>query len=219
MLTRIDHVVIGVPELERGIQAYRRLGFNVGAEGFALNDDDYLQLAAAPKEGVQSIALRSDAAAEKLDLHGLPIVIAGARRAGSPTPHPNGALRIERVYVAVADVAAAAKAYSAALRLPAPKMERGTVIMADMAVFQLGPTGLTLAQPCGPGVAADALARRGPGPFQVLLRTSGMDAASRWMAEQGLPPPARGIRNTGEHAMLVPPEQACGVYIGFVGPA
>jgi hypothetical protein len=46
-----------------------------------------------------------------------------------------------------------------------------------------------------------------------------MDAASRWMAEQGLPPPARGIRNTGEHAMLVPPEQACGVYIGFVGPA
>ena len=31
--------------------------------------------------------------------------------------------------------------------------------------------------------------------------------------------PARGIRNTGEHAMLVAPEQACGVYIGFVGPA
>jgi hypothetical protein len=34
-----------------------------------------------------------------------------------------------------------------------------------------------------------------------------------------IPPPARGVRNTGEHAMLVPPEQACGAYIGFVGAA
>jgi len=32
-----------------------------------------------------------------------------------------------------------------------------------------------------------------------------------------LPPPARGTRNTGEQAMLVPPEHACGVYVGFVG--
>ncbi len=45
-------------------------------------------------------------------------------------------------------------------------MERGTVIHADMAIFQLGPTALGLAQPVGPGVCADALARRSPGPFQ-----------------------------------------------------
>jgi hypothetical protein len=32
-------------------------------------------------------------------------------------------------------------------------------------------------------------------------------------------PPARGVRNTGEHAMLVPPRDACGVSIGFAGPA
>jgi hypothetical protein len=46
-----------------------------------------------------------------------------------------------------------------------------------------------------------------------------MDAAAEWMADHGVPPPARGIRNTGEQAMLVMPEHACGVYIGFVGPA
>ena len=46
-----------------------------------------------------------------------------------------------------------------------------------------------------------------------------MDAAARWMEGHGLPPPARGVRNTGEQAMLVEPEQACGAYIGFVGPA
>jgi hypothetical protein len=39
------------------------------------------------------------------------------------------------------------------------------------------------------------------------------------MADHGVPPPARGIRNTGEQAMLVAPAHACGVYIGFVGPA
>jgi hypothetical protein len=98
-------------------------------------------------------------------------------------------------------------------------MERGTVINADMAIFQFGPTALGLAQPNAPGVCADALLSRGPGPFQILYRTRSMDAAAKWMADHGLPPPARGIRNTGEQAMLVMPEHACGVVIGFVGMA
>jgi hypothetical protein len=46
-----------------------------------------------------------------------------------------------------------------------------------------------------------------------------MDAAASWMTDHGMPPPSRGIRNTGEQAMLVGPEHACGAYIGFVGPA
>jgi hypothetical protein len=37
------------------------------------------------------------------------------------------------------------------------------------------------------------------------------------MQEHGMPPPVRGVRNTGEHAMLVSPGNACGAYIGFVG--
>ena len=133
--------------------------------------------------------------------------------------HPNGVLRIERVYIAVTNVALAGEKYSRVLGVPAPKMERGTVIHADMAIFQLGPTALGLAQPVAPGVCADALARRGPGPFQILYRTRSMDAAAKWMADHGVPPPARGIRNTGEQAMLVMPEHACGVVIGFVGMA
>jgi hypothetical protein len=118
----------------------------------------------------------------------------------------------------VTDLTAAIEKYSRVLGV-APKMERGTVINADMAIFQFGPTALGLAQPAAPGVTADALARRGPGPFQILYRTSSMDAAAKWMAGHGVPPPARGIRNTGEQAMLVAPAHACGVYIGFVGPA
>src|SRR5439155_4731544 len=125
----------------------------------------------------------------------------------------------DRVYIAVSDVAAAAQAYGRVLGMPVPPVQRGNVIKADMAVFDLGPTGLTVAQPAEPGPAAEALSRRGPGPFQVLYRTSSMDAAARWMAEHGVPPPARGVRNTGEQAMLVGPEHACGAYIGFVGPA
>jgi hypothetical protein len=38
------------------------------------------------------------------------------------------------------------------------------------------------------------------------------------MSRQGLPPLARGVRNTGEHAMLATPDVAGGAYIGFVGP-
>jgi hypothetical protein len=141
------------------------------------------------------------------------------RQVPRPGDHPNGALRTDRAYVVVPDVITAAETYGRVLGLPVPRIQRGTVIKADMAVFDLGPTGLTLAQPVEPGPAAEALARRGPGPFQVLYRTSSMGAAARFMADHGVPPPARGIRNTGEQAMLVGPAHACGVYIGFVGPA
>ena len=141
------------------------------------------------------------------------------RRGAEPPRHPNGVQRVDRVYIAVTDVAAAAAVYSRVLGLPTPRIQRGAVIKADMAVFDLGPTGLTVAQPMEPGPAADALARRGPGPFQALYRTTGIEAAARWMADHGVPPPARGVRNTGEQAMLVTPENACGAYIGFVGPA
>lgn len=143
------------------------------------------------------------------------------RRAQVPRAgdHPNGVLGADRVYIAVADVAESARTYARVLGMPVPKIQRGAVIKADMAVFDLGPTGLTVAQPAEPGPADEALRHRGPGPFQVLYRTRSMDAAARWMAEHGVPPPARGIRNTGEQAMLVGPEHACGAYIGFVGPA
>jgi hypothetical protein len=171
------------------------------------------------KEGLQSIALASDNLAADSARGSVEYVkLVEKKNAQAASRHPNGVLRIERVYIAVRDVAAAAKEYSRVLGVT-PKMERGTVIHADMAIFQLGPTALGLAQPIAPGVCADALARRGPGPFQILYRTRSMDAAAKWMADHGVPPPARGIRNTGEQAMLVMPEHACGVVIGFVGLA
>jgi len=176
-----------------------------------------------PGDGLQTIALASDAlAADSAAVHarhGIAYLTLVAPTVQPASRHPNGVQRIERVYIAVKDLAAAAAHYARVLGVPAPKMERGTVINADMAIFQFGATALGLAQPAAPGVCADALARRGPGPFQILYRTSSMNAATKWMADHGLPRPARGIRNTGEQAMLVAPEHACGVYIGFVGPA
>jgi len=216
VLTRIDHVTIGAPDFAAGIEAYRAIGFDVDDSGAAFAEDDGLVLVGGG-DGLRSIALRSDdgtfarAAARWIDIVPLRPVRAGR--------HPNGVQRIERVYVAVTELAAAVEEYRSALGLAAPKLERGTVIDADMAIFQLGTTGLGLAQPAGPGVCADALHARGPGPFQVLFRTRSMDAAAKWIADHGVPPPKRGVRNTGEQAMLVTPQHACGVYIGFVGPA
>jgi hypothetical protein len=291
MLTRIDHVMICVPDLQHGIDAYRRIGFNVYPGGvhpgkgthnaIAFHEEDYLELMSvrdrdeylagnpggglleflARGGGFRYVAVQSDdlvadvaqmrrrgvdvsnpsdggrqtptgqelrwRAATLGRRHPLPIFFIEhltplherRRQASQAGPHPNGVLRADRVYIAVTDVAAAAETYSQVLGMSTPKVQRGAVIKADMAVFDLGPTGLTVAQPAEPGPAAEALARRGPGPFQVLYRTSSMDAATRWMADHGVPPPVRGIRNTGEQAMLVRPEAACGAYIGFVGPA
>jgi catechol 2,3-dioxygenase-like lactoylglutathione lyase family enzyme len=295
MLTRIDHVMICVPDLQQGIDAYTRIGFNIHRGGshpgrgtenaIAFHRDDYLELLgvrerteglAAARPGrpdagleqfladgggfryviVQSDDLAADVAAMRRRAVEVSDAVDGERRTLSgqvlrwktatlgprnPLPiafiqhltpveerrrqvpgaghHPNGVLRADRVYIAVPDVAAAAETCSRVLGMPAPPVQRGNVIKADMAVFDVGPTGLTVAQPAEPGPAAEALARRGPGPFQVLYRTSSMDAAARFMADHGVPPPARGIRNTGEQAMLVGPADACGAYIGFVGPA
>jgi len=290
MLTRIDHVMICVPDLDRGIEAFARIGFNIHPGGvhtgkgthnaIAFNEDDYLELLAVRDRdeylrnspyggllefveaggGLRYLILQSDdlaadvAAMRSRGVHvGDPVEGARHTPAGqelrwraamlgerNPLPlffiqhvtpveerrrqlpgagqHPNGVLRAERAYIAVTDLAAPVADYTRVLGAP-PHLERGTVINADMAVFNVGPTGLILAHPVGAGPAADALERRGPGPFQVLYRTRSMDGAARWMAEHGMPPPARGVRNTGEQAMLVVPADACGVYIGFVGPA
>lgn len=211
LFSGIDHVALG------GTAAA------FAALGFAPEDDvvwlENTRLELAPEgEGILSIVLVGDA-----DPH-LPFVSS----VRSPAPrrrfaHPNGVYKLERVYIAVNDVATSVEQYARALGVPAPRTERGTVIHAEMAPFVFGEgveaAALTLAQPVAPGVAADALGRRGEGPFQALFRTKSMDAAAQWLARHGVPPPARGIRNTGEQAMLVPPEHACGAYVGFVGPA
>src|SRR6185503_12875967 len=132
--------------------------------------------------------------------------------------HPNGVYKLERAYIVTPDAEAAAAMYAQVLGMPQPELHRGTVIKANMAVFEIGPTGLGIAQPYEAGPAAEALERRGPGPFQALYRTTGMGAAARWTEQHGLPPLARGVRSHGEHAMLATPDVACGAYIGFVGP-
>jgi catechol 2,3-dioxygenase-like lactoylglutathione lyase family enzyme len=295
MFTRIDHVMICVPDLERGIEQYHRMGFNIHAGGLhpgkgthnaiAFTQDDYIELLAirdqaehqatagqpgnshaglaqfiAAGGGLRYIILQSDdLIAEVAAMRARGVDVSDAMDRGRRTPagqelrwkaavlgpknplpiffiehltpiaerrkqvpgagsHPNGVFTIERAYVVTPDAESAAAQYAKVLGVPQPPMQRGTVIMSDMAVFQLGPTGLGIAQPYAPGPGAQALERRGPGPFQVLFRTKGMGAAARWMQEHGMPPLARGVRNTGEQAMLVPPEHAGGAYIGFVGP-
>lgn len=294
MFTRIDHVMICVPDLSAGIEQYRKLGFNMYEGGvhpgkgthnaIAFNDADYVELLAirdseeakaarswspsgtplwdfiAAGGGIRYIVIQSDdLAADVKAMRGRGVdvggVIDGARRTpaggelrwklavlgpANPLPiffiehvtkleerrgqlpvagdHPNGVYTIERAYVVTDDAEAAAAAYAKVLGMPQPPLTKGTVIMSNMAVFQIGPTGLGIAQPYADGPAADALKRRGPGPFQALYRTKSMGAAARWMAQHGLPPLPRGVRNTGEHAMLATPDLAGGAYIGFVGP-
>lgn len=295
MFTRIDHVMICVPDLTRGMAQYKKMGFNIFAGGdhpgkgthnaIAFNTDDYIELLAirdpveqraaqaggggssvglpefiAAGGGIRFIVLQSDdlaADVAAMRRRGVDVsdVADGARKtpAGqelkwryaflgerNPLPlffiqhvtpidtrrksvaiagnHPNCAYAIERAYIVTHDVESAAALYAQVLGVAKPAVTRGTVVMANMAVFQIGPNGLGVVQPYAPGPAAQALESRGPGPFQALYRTTSMGAATHWMQQQGMPPLERGVRNTGEIAMLVPPSEACGTNIGFVGP-
>jgi catechol 2,3-dioxygenase-like lactoylglutathione lyase family enzyme len=294
MFTRIDHVMICVPDLPQGIEQYRKLGFNIYPGGthpgrgthnaIAFLQDDYVELLAirdqaeyqaagrpgtsdaglagfiAAGGGIRYVILQSDdLTADVAAMRSRGVEVSNAIEGGRRTPagqelrwkaavpgprnalpivfiqhltpiaerrkqvpvagnHPNGVYTLERAYIVTRDAEATAATYAKVLGLPQPPLQRGTVIMSNMAVFQLGPTGLGIAQPYAPGPAADALERRSPGPFQALYRTTSMGAAARWMQEHGMPPLTRGVRNTGEQAMLATPGNACGAYIGFVGP-
>ena len=295
MLTRIDHVMICVPDLEKGIEQYTKLGFNIYPGGvhtgkgthnaIAFNDEDYVELLSirdaaeydvASSQGrgwgqnlkefvaaggglrfiiIASDDLSGDVAAMRRRGVDVSDAVDGERRTpggqtlrwktalpgpGNPLPlvfieqmtpveerrkqvpiagnHPNGVYTLERCYIVTRDAESEKAIYAKVFGMPAPPLHRGTVIRSEMAVFEIGPTGLGIAQPYEAGPAADALERRGPGPFQALYRTKSMGAAARWMQAHGLPPPARGVRSNGEHAMLATPPIACGAYIGFVGP-
>src|SRR3990170_4273894 len=286
MFTRIDHVMICVPDLPQGIEQYRKMGFNIHPGGvhpgrgthnaIAFNQDDYIELLAirdraehkaaagvstnqdgglesfiAAGGGIRYIIVQSDdLTADVAAMRSRDVDVGDAIEGGRRTPagqelrwkaavlgprnplpivfiqhltpieerrkqvpiagnHPNGVYTIERAYIVTRDAEATAATYAKVLGLPQPPLQRGTVIMSNMAVFQLGPTGLGIAQPYAPGPAAEALERRGPGPFQALYRTTSMGAAARWMEKNGMPPPAIGTRDTGEKAMLVMPGEAC----------
>jgi len=61
LLTRIDHVAIGVADLRAGIDAYRRIGFDIDNGGIGRNDGDYLQLTAAARDpDALGLGLRAD---------------------------------------------------------------------------------------------------------------------------------------------------------------
>jgi catechol 2,3-dioxygenase-like lactoylglutathione lyase family enzyme len=290
MFTSIDHLMITVPDLERGAEQYRKLGFNVQPGGthpgkgthnaIAFTDEDYLELLAirdkaeqqkaggwhadldrfiAAGGGIRFVILQSDdLAADVAAMKQRGVDVSDAfdgrraqggvefrwkaatlgpknplplffiqhltpmaeRRKHTPGagPHPNGVRFLERVYIVVQDLEASVALYAKVLGADPPRMYKGTVIMSHMAVFQYGNTGLTVAHPYAIGPASQALESRGPGPFQALYRTTSMGAAARWMEKNGMPPPAIGTRDTGEKAMLVSPTDACGAYIGFVGP-
>ena len=196
MLTRIDHVMICVPDLQQGIDIYTRLGFTVSPGGvhagqgthnaIAFHEEDYLELLSvrdrdeylaghpggglleflAQGGGFRYVAVQSDdLAADVAQMrqrgvdvseprdggrqtptgqvlrwkaatlgprHPLPLFfiehltpLSERRQAAQAGPHPNEVLRVDRVYIAVAAVAAAAQTYSHVLGMPARRCSAG----------------------------------------------------------------------------------------------
>ena len=86
MFTRIDHLMICVPELARGMEQYRRMGFNVQPGGahpgkgthnaIAFNDEDYLEL----------LAVRDPAEYAAASSWGAACRLSSRRAAASATP-------------------------------------------------------------------------------------------------------------------------------------
>lgn len=136
---------------------------------------------------------------------------------GGAIAHPNTATVLERTYLAVESIDRELEMFEQLLGVPAPEPEMGTVIMSMMSVFYVGDVGIAVAEPRGPGPTADALSANGPGLFQVLFRAEHLDRAVALMVENGVPPPRRGTRLSGESALLVEPTHACNLFVALAG--
>jgi len=78
-------------------------------------------------------------------------------------------------------------------------------------------TAIVLASPRpGPGPAQEALARRGPGPFLLALKTGSLADTERWMLSHHVNLAALGSRADGARALVTRPEPAHGVWLGWV---
>ena len=137
---------------------------------------------------------------------------------GDATTHPNTATVLERIYLAVESIDRGLERFEQLLGVPAPEPEMGTVIMSLMSVFYVGDVGIAVAEPRGDGPTASALSANGPGLFQVLFRAEHLDRAAALMVENGVPPPTRGTRLSGESALLVEPAHACNLFVALAGP-
>lgn len=134
-------------------------------------------------------------------------------------PHPNGALGIERVVVAVADLEAASQQYARVLGIePAPPFQ-GRVVGATIVGFPIGSSLLALAAPAGPGAAQESLDRRGPGPFMAVFRTESLQATERLMLSRHIPIANLTRRHDGAMVLLTRPEPAHGVWLGWTAGA
>ena len=234
MFTRIDHVMICVPDLTQGIAQYVRMGFNMHAGGehpgkgthnaVALNNEDYIELLAvrdpaqyaasgkagtwntgltdfiAAGGGIRYIVLQSDdLAAEVVAMRSRGVDVGDVTDGSRCTPsgqmlqwksavlgpknplpiffiqhitpmverrkqvstgnHPNGVYTLERTYIVANDAEATAATYAKVLGMPQPKTVKGTVIMSNMVVFQIGAHGLGIVQPYAAGPAAASTTR------------------------------------------------------------
>ena len=133
------------------------------------------------------------------------------------TAHPNTATVLERIYLAVESIDRDLERFERLLGMPAPDPEMGTVIMSLMSVFYVGDVGIAVAEPRGSGPTATALSANGPGLFQVLFRAEHLDRAAGLMVDNGVPPPTRGTRLSGERALLVEPAHACNLFVALAG--
>jgi hypothetical protein len=161
----VDHVSIALADLQQGVAAFQALGFEVHTrDGRAVIDvgpSAVTLLQASPTAHGRSIVIAGEPGPTQVsDDPAIPLrFVPEPGRDPRTGSHPNTVLHLERVYIAVPDVRAAAPTYARLLDLPVPSVQRGNVIKADMCVFNVGAVGIGVAQPVEPGPAATALDR------------------------------------------------------------
>ncbi|HEY7031705.1 MAG TPA: VOC family protein [Thermomicrobiales bacterium] len=156
---------LGVDDLEGTVSALRQRGVPYGdPQAGARRRPDGAEV-------VWKMAFHGDGATG-----GLPFLIEDvtdrAVRApgGSATDHANGSLGIDRLIVAVEDVAAATETYAALVGSSPPVQGVDSFDQqARVARFRVGEHRIELHQPNGSGPLTDRLAARGSGPYAVVL--------------------------------------------------
>jgi catechol 2,3-dioxygenase-like lactoylglutathione lyase family enzyme len=290
MVTRFDHAVIAVSDLDRAIEAYRRLGFDVFPGGrhehrgthnalIRFGGVDYIELLGVydPKTAVESglngrtlaefVRDRKgglvghcyttddiEAEAERMREAGQEMVGPFEMRRARPDgrtitwrllvpedipwrrrwpffiewdepdevrlsvegvgDHPNGALSITGISVAVRDLDEAVGLYSILFGSESLDTDEISDLAAARASFNVRGLTINLLSPTGDGTVREALERDDEGPFDVRIEVADLEAAGDFLASVGIVP-EESARN-GE--INIPPESAFGAPLILAAP-
>ncbi len=125
----------------------------------------------------------------------------------TPGVHPNGAIGVAGVTLAVRDLERAIDLYQRQLGLTLAQRDEAPHLVAHRASFRLGAFTIDLVSPSGPGLAQQTVDAVGEGPLELMLTSKSLDQTRAALNQNGM---SADLAQAGAAILLLSIQQSLG---------